>query len=94
MYVGFAYGGQSRELADAVCRDQEFEPLARFSTNESGRQSHEAYISCLLRWGYIHWDPHARKGQQQVRWAPTPEHCSTPLSDKAVASLYHGEQKK
>ena len=94
MYVGFAYGGQSRELADAVWRDQEFEPLERFSTNDAGRQSHEAYISCLLRWGYLHWDAHARKGQQQVRWGTTAEHRSSPLSDKAVARLYHGEQKK
>jgi hypothetical protein len=49
MYIGLAYDEQSRELADALWRDRTFQPLDRFSTDEAGRQSHQAYISCLLR---------------------------------------------
>ena len=89
MYIGLAYGEQSHELAEALWSDREYEPLNRFSANEAGRQSQEAYVSCLLRWGYIHWTPHARKGQQ-MQWAPTVEHRSSPLSDQAVATLYLG----
>lgn len=73
LYIGFAYGDQSRELAQALWCDREFQPLDRFSANSAGRQSYEAYVSCLLRWGYIHWDQNARKGQK-LQWAPVEEH--------------------
>ena len=91
LYVGFAYGDQSRELAQALWRDREFEPLDRFSANEAGRQSYQAYIACLLRWGYIHWNPHARKGASKMQWAPEEEHRSAPLDEEAVAALYYAE---
>ena len=90
MYVGIAFGGQSRELAEAVWRDREFQPLDRFSADEAGRQSHEAYISCLLRWGFIKWNPHARKGQQ-VQWTTKKEHRASALSDEEVEQSYHGD---
>jgi len=89
LYVGFAYGDQSRELAEALWRDREFEPLDRFSANSAGHQSHEAYISCLLRWGYIHWDPRAHKAQK-LQWAPVKEHRVSPLSQQAVRGLFYG----
>ncbi len=89
LYVGFAYSDQSRELAHALWRDREFEPLDRFSANSAGKQSYEAYVSCLLRWGYIHWKPHARKGQK-LQWAPAEEHRASPLSQHAVDRLYRG----
>jgi hypothetical protein len=92
LYVGFAYGDQSRELAEALWRDREFEPLDRFSANSAGRQSYEAYVSCLLRWGYIHWNPQARKGQK-LQWAPVEEHRASPLSQQAVERLFHGTQQ-
>jgi hypothetical protein len=92
LYVGFAYGDQSRELAQALWRDREFEPLDRFSANSAGQQSYEAYMSCLLRWGYIHWNPQARKGQK-LQWAPVEEHRASPLSQQAVERLFHGTQQ-
>jgi len=91
LYVGFAYGDQSRELAHALWRDREFEPLDRFSADSAGKQSYEAYVSCLLRWGYIHWDPQARKGQR-LQWAPAEDHRASPLSQQAVEHLFHGTQ--
>ena len=91
IYTGLAYGEQSHELAEALWRDREFEPLDRFSANEAGRQSHQAYIACLLRWGYIHWNPHARKGASKMQWAMEEEHRSAPLDAEAVAALYYGE---
>jgi hypothetical protein len=91
MYTGLAYGEQSRELAEALWRDREFQPLDRFSANQAGRQSHQAYISCLLRWGYIHWDLHARRGQSKLQWAEEAAHRSVPLDEATVAALYHGE---
>jgi hypothetical protein len=92
LYVGFAYGDQSRELAEALWRDREFEPLDRFSANSAGRQSYEAYVSCLLRWGYIHWNPQARKGQK-LQWAAVEEHRASPISQQAVERLFHGTRQ-
>ena len=91
IYTGLAYGEQSHELAEALWRDREFEPLDRFSANAAGRQSHQAYIACLLRWGYIHWNPHARKRASKMQWALEEEHRSVPLEDEAVTALYYGE---
>lgn len=81
MYVAFAFGGQSRELAQAVWRDRQFDPLDRFSAGEAGRQSRESYIACLLRWGCIYWDG------RHVEWAPASKHLSEPLTDKQVEAL-------
>lgn len=91
LYVGLAYGDQSRELAQALWRDREFEPLDRFSANSAGRQSFEAYVSCLLRWGVIHWSPQARKGHK-VQWAPAEAHRASPLSQQQVERLFHAAQ--
>jgi len=91
LYVGFAYGEQSRESAEALWQARDFEPLQRFSANASGRRSHEAYISCLLRWGYIRWNPHARKNQP-LRWTADSERRPSPLSQDAVARLFYGEE--
>jgi hypothetical protein len=91
IYTGLAYGEQSRELAEALWRDREFEPLDRFSANEAGRQSHQAYIACLLRWGYIRWHLDARKGTSKIQWALEEERRAAPLDDEAVAALYYGE---
>jgi hypothetical protein len=91
MYTGLAYGDQSRELADALWRDRTFQPLDHFSADEAGRQSHQAYISCLLRWGYIRWNPHTRRaGQSKLQWAEEAEHRSAPLDDDSVAALFYG----
>jgi len=85
MYISYAYGVQSRELAEAVWRNQEFDPLDRFSANAAGRQSREAYMSSLLRWGFTRSSGKAKP----VVWAPEAEHRSSPLSEAAVARLYH-----
>jgi len=89
MYTGLAYGEQSRELADALWRDREFQPLDRFSASEAGRQSRQAYILCLLRWGYILWNPHARRGQIKLQWTAEAVHRPTPLDKATVFALYH-----
>lgn len=91
MYVGFAYGDQSRELAEALWRDREFGPLDRFSQGEAGARSREAYVSCLLRWGYIKWNPTARRAQQQYAWDDEAQHRRSPLTDATVEKLYHGD---
>jgi hypothetical protein len=91
MYVGFAYGDQSRELAEALWRDREFGPLDRFSQSKAGARSREAYVSCLLRWGYIQWNPTARRAQQQYAWDDEAKHRRSPLNDATVEKLYHGD---
>ena len=91
MYVGYAYGVQSRELAQAVWRDRAFHPLDRFSANSAGRQSKQAYVVSLLRWGIIRsWNPRARVAA--IDWADEAEHRREPLSDEQIEKLYHGQR--
>jgi hypothetical protein len=90
MYVGYAYSVQSRELAQAVWRDRAFHPLDRFSANSAGRQSKQAYVVSLLRWGIVrNWNPRARVA---VDWADEAEHRRKPLSDAQIEKLYHGQR--
>ena len=89
MYVGYAYGVQSRELAQAVWRDRDFQPLDRFSANAAGRQSKQAYVASLLRWGVLRsWNPRARTA---LDWADEAEHRSKPHSEAQVERLYRGQ---
>jgi len=91
MYVGYAYGVQSRELAQAVWRDRDFQPLDRFSANAAGRQSKRAYVVNLLRWGILRsWTPRARTCTA-LDWAEQAEHRSQPHSEAQVEQLYRGQ---
>lgn len=92
MYVGYAYGVQSRELALAVWRDRDFLPLDRFSANAAGRQSKQAYVASLLRWGILRsWNPRARTA---LDWADQAEHRSKPHSEAQVEKLYRGQPQR
>ena len=89
MYIGYAYGVQSRELAQAVWRDRDFQPLDRFSANAAGCQSKQAYMASLLRWGILRsWNPRARTA---FDWAHQAEHRSKPLSEAQTEKLYAGQ---
>jgi len=89
MYVGYAYGVQSRELAQAVWRDRAFHPLDRFSANTAGRQSKQAYVVSLLRWGVLRsWNARARMA---LDWADEAEHRSKPRTEAQIEQLYRGQ---
>jgi hypothetical protein len=94
MYVASAYGVPSHEMADALYRDQEFSPMDRFSANAEGRQTFQAYVSCLLRWNYVRWKPNGRKGHQ-IEWKAVKDHFKAhakPLSDRTVNALYKAKE--
>jgi hypothetical protein len=93
MYFNHAYGTQSRELAEAVCRDRRFDPLGRFERNtQAGRQSYDAFILSLLRWGFIHWRPPAEFASEEAAgkwsWAPAAERRRRPLTDEEVQQRF------
>ncbi len=93
MYVGFAFGTQSRELARAVWRDREFQPLDRFSADAAGRQTKEAYV-VNLRWGVLRsWNGRARKA---LAWAEQAEHRSAgkPRSEVEIENMYREQSYK
>jgi hypothetical protein len=90
MYVEFAYGTKCRELADALWRDREYDPLGRCGNDADGRQTFQTYVTSLLRWGMIRWNPHAKRNQSNPQWLPEAEHLQHPLSDSDAAKLYDG----
>jgi len=58
--------------------------LDRFSANAAGRQSKQAYVASLLRWGILRsWNPRARTA---LDWADEAEHRSKPLSKRKPRS--------
>ena len=91
VYVSCAFDEQSRELALVVWRDRDFQPLARFSANAAGRQSKQAYVASLLRWGVLRsLNPRARTA---LHWADEAEHRSKPLSKAQTEKLYAGQYR-
>ena len=92
MYQAYAYGVDARELAQALWRDRDHDPMNRFGDNPAGRQSFEAYLRCLLRWGVARYHPRRPKGAR-VEWLAAERHLAphaAPLGDDAVNALALG----
>lgn len=84
MYVDFAYGTESRELAQAVYRDHaKFKPLDRIRADD--KVSYRAYVRSLLRWNVAAFHPMAAAPSSRLQMRKASEHIpegGEPLEDK------------
>jgi hypothetical protein len=89
MYFEKAYGGTSREMAEAVYHGRDHHPLERFGIGPAGRHAKDVYFQNLIRWNYIEYQPEINSYQ----WKNENEHRSYPLSDEDVLTIYTGKSE-
>ncbi len=52
LYIGQAYGWQSREFAQSLVEGKEHKPLQRLQVDET-REAYEATVACLRKWNLL-----------------------------------------
>jgi len=96
-YVNYAYDTQSRQLAQAVWRDQQYSPIDGIDMKSD--DSRTAFISSCLRWKVIDYSPAKGDTAAKITWLPQEHHApageENARTDAEVeAAFHHGIRTK